>query len=88
MSAHVILNLLYELRKPRKPRILSFFRNEFDKFNNTRARMLDSVRFYLSYDIKITLKSHFFEISNQLELFPYSPILFKPFWFGRCHIFV
>ena len=50
--------------------------------------MLDSVRFYLSYDIKITLKSHFFEISNQLELFPYSPILFKPFWFGRFHIFV
>ena len=26
------------------------------KFNNTRARMLD---FFLSYDIKITLKSHF-----------------------------
>ena len=61
------------------PSILSFFRNEFDKFNNTRARMLDSVRFYLSYDIKITLKSHFFEISNQLELFPYSPILLSHF---------
>ena len=50
MSAHVILNLLYELRKPR---ILSFFRNEFDKFNNTRARMLDSVRFYLSHDLRL-----------------------------------
>ena len=36
------------------PRILSHFRNEFNKFNKTRAR-----RFYLSYDIKITLKSHF-----------------------------
>ena len=36
--------------------ILSLFRNEFDKFNNTGARM---VRLYLSYDIKFTLKSHF-----------------------------
>ena len=25
------------------PSILSFFRNEFNKFNNTRARMLDSI---------------------------------------------
>ena len=32
------------------PSILSLFRNEFNKFNNTRARMLDS---------KITLKPHF-----------------------------
>ena len=31
-----------------------FFRNEFNKFNNTGARLLDSS---LSYDIKITLKS-------------------------------
>ena len=56
MSAHVLLNLLNELRKRNKmrglPSILSLFRNEFNKFNNTRARMLDS-------DIKITLKSHF-----------------------------
>ena len=41
MSAHVLLNLLNELRKRDKmlrlPSILSFFRNEFDKFNNTRA---------------------------------------------------
>ena len=40
MSAHVLLNLLNELWKPR---ILSLFRNEFNKFNNTRARMLDSI---------------------------------------------
>ena len=39
MSAHVLLNLLNKLG------------NEFNKFINTRARMLDS--------IKITLKSHF-----------------------------
>ena len=37
------------------PSILSLFRNEFDKFNNTMARMLDSIY----HDIKITLKSHF-----------------------------
>ena len=39
-------NLTNKLRKNDKmqglPSILSFFRNEFDKFNNTRARMLDS----------------------------------------------
>ena len=38
------------------PSILSLFRNEFYKFNNTRARLL--VYIY-SYDIKISLKSHF-----------------------------
>ena len=47
MSAHVLVNLLNELRKRDKirglPSILSLFRNEFDKFNNTRARMLDSI---------------------------------------------
>ena len=48
MSAHVLLNSLNELGKRDKmrgsPSILSrFFRNEFNKFNNTRARMLDSI---------------------------------------------
>ena len=47
MSAHVLLNLLNELGKSDKmrglPSILSLFRNEFNKFNNTRARMLDSI---------------------------------------------
>ena len=46
MSAHVLLNLLNELGKRDKMRgllsILSLFRNKFNKFNNTRARMLDS----------------------------------------------
>ena len=42
MSAHVLLS------------ILSLFRNEFNKFNNTRARMLDSI-----YHMTNTLKSHF-----------------------------
>ena len=47
MSSHVLLNLLNELGKRDKmrglPSILSLFRNEFNKFNNTRARMLDSI---------------------------------------------
>ena len=47
MSAHVLLNLLNELRKSDKirglPIILSLFRNEFNKFNNTRARLLGSI---------------------------------------------
>ena len=47
MSAHVLLNLLNELGERDKmrglPSILSLFRNEFNKFNNTRARMLDSI---------------------------------------------
>ena len=41
MSAHVLLNLSNELGKRDKmrglPSILSLFRNEFNKFNNTRA---------------------------------------------------
>ena len=36
------------------PSILSLFRNEFNKFNNTIARMLDSI-----YHMTNTLKSHF-----------------------------
>ena len=47
MSAHVLLNLLNELGKRDKRRglrsILYLFRDEFNKFNNTRAQMLDSI---------------------------------------------
>ena len=47
MSDHILLNLLNELGKRDKmvgkPRILSLFRNEINKFNNTRAGMLDSI---------------------------------------------
>ena len=45
MSAHVLLNLLNELGKRDKMRglHLSLFRNEFNKFNNTRERMLDNI---------------------------------------------
>ena len=47
MSVHVLFNLLNDFRKRDKmrglPSILSLFPNEFNKFNNTRARMLDSI---------------------------------------------
>ena len=46
-SAHVLLNLLNEVGKRDKTQglssILSLFHKEFNKFNNTRARMLDSI---------------------------------------------
>ena len=51
MSAHVLLNLLNELGKRDKMR---GFHKEFNKFNNTRARMLDSI-----YHMTNILKSHF-----------------------------
>ena len=58
MRAHVLLNLLNELGKRDKmrglPSNLSLFRNEFKKFKNTRARMLDSI-----YHMTNTLKSYF-----------------------------
>ena len=58
MSAHVLLNLLNQLGKRDKirglPSISSLFRNKFNKFNNTRPRILDSI-----YHMTNTLKSHF-----------------------------
>ena len=58
MSAHVLLNLLNELGKRDKmrglPSILSLFRNKFNKFHDTRARMVGSI-----YHMTNTLKSHF-----------------------------
>ena len=70
MSAHVLLNLLNELRKRDKtrglPSILSLFRNKFNKFNNTRVRMLDSV-----YHMTNTLKSHFW-LKNDIILSLYT----------------
>ena len=66
MSDPVLLNLLNELGKRDKmrglPSILSLFRNEFNKLNNTRARMLDSI-----YHMTNTLKSHFWR-NNVIRL--------------------
>ena len=60
MSARVLLNLLNELGKSNKMQdlssILSLFRNEFNKLNNTGAQMLDSI-----YHMTLKwLKSHNF----------------------------
>ena len=69
MSAHVLLNLLNKLRKRDEmrglPSILFLFRNKFNKFNNTGARMLDSI-----YDIKIILKSYFWH--ENVRALPYA----------------
>ena len=63
MGAHVLLKLLNKLGKRYKirglPSILSYFRNEFNKFNNTRARMLDYF-----YHMTNTLKSRFWRKSG------------------------
>ena len=60
MSAHVLLNLLNELRKTDKmrgcSRIFSLFRYDFNTINNTGARMLDSI-YHMTF--KIILKSYF-----------------------------
>ena len=74
MSAHVVLNLLNELGKRDKmrglPSILSLFCNEFNKFNNTRARMLDSI-----YHMTNTLKSHFWRKKRYTFLNMYPTLL-------------
>ena len=82
MSAHVLLNLSNELRKsdemPGLPSILSLFRNKFNKFNNTGARMLDSIyhmtlkyfcnRVHLNFAINMRLcYGHHFIMLHVLE---------------------
>ena len=58
MSAHLLLNLLNELRKSDKMRgllsILLLFRNESKKFNKTGAQILD-----LIYHMTLRLLSNF-----------------------------
>ena len=65
MSAHVLLNLLNELGESDKMRgllsILLLFCNEFNKFNNTRARPLDSIHHII--------KSHFWR--GTVRILPY-----------------
>ena len=62
MNAHVLLNLLNELGKRDIMRgllsILCLFRIEINKFNNTRARMLDSI-YHMTLKI---LNNHFFGV--------------------------
>ena len=60
MSAHVLLNLLNKLRKRDQmrslPRIISLFRNNFNKFSYTGAGMLDSI-YHMT--LKLIKKSYF-----------------------------
>ena len=64
MSAHVLLNLSNEFGKRDKmrglPSILSLFRNKFNKFNKTGARMLDS---FYHITLKL-LKNHIFGVKT------------------------
>ena len=66
-SAHVLLNLLNELKERDKMRglliILTLFRND----KNTGAK---NVRFYLKYGKKIILKSHFWR--KNVRILPYA----------------
>ena len=66
MSANILLNLLNELRKRDKmrglPSILSLFRNEFNKFNNTGVRILDSMYYMTLKLIKISFTSIFCQL--------------------------
>ena len=74
MSAHALLNLLNELVKKDKmqglPSILSLFRIVFNKFNNTRARMLEFI-----YHMTNTLKSHFWRKKRYNFVIMYATLL-------------
>ena len=69
MSAHILLNLLNALGKGDKirglPSILSLFRNEFNKFNNTLtgSRILDSI---YNMTLKLLIKSNFWRINVKM----------------------
>ena len=67
MSAHVLLNLLNEFMKRDKCEACQafyFFRDKFNKFDNTRARMLDSIYHMTLNNFKIT----FFDLKTSIFL--------------------
>ena len=71
LSAYALLNLLNSLGKRNKMQavssILSLFCNEFNKFNNTVARMLDSIYFKDSiYYIALKLLIIFLEFTPSI----------------------
>ena len=77
MSAHVLLNLFNELGKRDKmrglPSIFSVFRNEFKKFNNMAAQMLDptyhmTLKFLKNYIFGVTKSSLFNVIMDVITL--------------------
>ena len=70
MSDHVWFNLFNEVGKRDKmlgmPSILSLFRNEFNKFNNTWARMLDYI-----YHMTLRLPWNLFSSVKKLQFCHY-----------------
>ena len=70
MSALVLLNLLNELGKRDKmrgsPSILSFFCNEFNKFNNMGTRMLDSI-YHMT--LKLLKNISFWHVTSNFVIF-------------------
>ena len=58
MSAHILLNILNRLRKRGKmlglDSNLSNFGDKFDKFNNSRAQVIDSIYFMTLKLLEIT----------------------------------
>ena len=67
MSAHVLGNISNKLGKRNKMQgllsILSLFRNEFNKFNTTGARMLDSI-YHMTVMILKLLNNHIFGVKR------------------------
>ena len=76
MSVDVLLNLLNELGKRDKmrglPSILSLFRTEFNKFNYTGARMLDS---FYHMTFKILKNCIFYVKTSGFSFFPRNVIM-------------
>ena len=66
ISAHVLMNLLNKFGESDRmrglPCILSLFRNEFNKFNNTGARILDSI-YHMTLKL---LKNHIFGLKTPI----------------------
>ena len=81
MSAHVLMNLLKGFGKRDKmrglPSILSLFRNEFNKFNNTGAQMLDSI-----YHMALKILKHCIFVCENVKSFPY----YTQGYNGRHHV--
>ena len=63
MSTNVLLHISNKLGKQGLPSILSLFDNLFAKFTNTEAGI---VWFFLSYDIKTTLKLCFWSAKHKI----------------------
>ena len=75
MSAHVLLNLLNEVRKSDKMQgllsILLLFRTKFNKFNNTRALMFNSIYYMTLKLLKNCISSRFCHLLCNINVHHY-----------------